>query len=40
MLERIPIPVTVNRLFVSPTGQWILAFESNGEARVTRVDLH
>jgi hypothetical protein len=39
MLERIPIPVTAERLFVSPSDAWILAFQNTNGSRVTRVDL-
>jgi hypothetical protein len=39
MLERIPIPLTAEKLFVDPNGKWMLAFQNTYGARVTRVDL-
>jgi hypothetical protein len=39
MLERIPLPLTPQRLFVDPNGKWILAFKTAAGAQVTRVDL-
>lgn len=39
MLERIAIPLTAERLFVAPSGAWVLAFQNTSGARVTRVDL-
>jgi hypothetical protein len=39
MLERVPVPVTVERVFVAPSGAWALAFQSRDGARVARVDL-
>ena len=39
MLERIPIPVNAERVFVSPSGAWLLAFQVTNGVRATRVDL-
>jgi len=39
MMERIPIPLTAERLFVDPNGKWLLAFQNTYGGRVTRVDL-
>ena len=39
MLERIPMPLTPQRLFVDPNERWILAFKTAAGAQVTRVDL-
>jgi hypothetical protein len=39
MLERIPVPIAVDQLFVGPSGAWVLAFQSTNGPRVTRVDL-
>jgi hypothetical protein len=37
--ERFNVPVTAQRLFVSPTGDWLMAFQSDYVMRATRVDL-
>lgn len=37
--ERIPVPVSADRLFLSPDGKWMLAFQTTAPARVSRVDL-
>jgi hypothetical protein len=37
--ERFDIPLTVDRLFVSPAGDWLMAFQTSAAARATRVDL-
>ena len=39
MLSRTPIPVSPDRLFVAPNGQWLLAFQNLNSVMVTRVDL-
>ena len=39
MLERIPIPVSAKRMFVAPSGAWVLVFQNSYGARVTRVDV-
>jgi hypothetical protein len=39
MLARSSIPISANRVFVSPSGQWALAFESLAWTKVTRIDL-
>lgn len=39
LLESIPIPLNAERVFVAPSGAWLLAFQSTNGARVTRVDL-
>ena len=38
MLEKIPIPVNAERMFVAPSGAWVLVFQNSYGARVTRVD--
>jgi hypothetical protein len=40
MLQRMLIPINAERLFVSPSGTWVLAFQSTNGARVTRIDLN
>ena len=39
MLQRVLLPINAERLFVGPSGTWLLAFQSSGGARVTRLDL-
>jgi DNA-binding beta-propeller fold protein YncE len=39
MLERVPIPVRAERLFLGPSGAWMLVFQNANGSRVTRVDL-
>jgi len=39
MIERVPLPLTPDRLFVDPGGDWLLAFKTRQGAKVTRVDL-
>jgi hypothetical protein len=39
IVERIPIPITAERIFPSPDGKWLLAFQDYNGARVVRVDL-
>ena len=39
MLERMTIPMGVERLFPDPSGSWLLAFQRQSGAKVVRVDL-
>ena len=39
MLERMTLPVNVDRIWVAPSGAWLLAFQRTGGARVVRIDL-
>jgi hypothetical protein len=39
LTERFNVPVTAQRLFVSPAGDWLMAFQSDGGVRAARVNL-
>ena len=39
MIERVPLPLAPDRLFVDPGGDWLLAFKTRQGAKVTRVAL-
>ena len=39
MIERVPLPLSPDRFFVDPAGNWLLAFKTRQGAKVTRVEL-